>query len=90
MKIVFRTNLGSYDAKRLGLDHMKCGIGKTIDVNAETAAELTKRGVAVSEEDAEKDRLIQSARGVPDSEIDGATSVKAIGKKPEVTAPAKA
>lgn len=78
MKVAFRTNLGSIDAKKLGLDHKKCQSGKSLDVTKDVAEALQKMGVAVPEEDATSDPLIQSARGVPDAEVTGVAEAPAV------------
>ncbi len=90
MKVVFRTNVGSVDAKALGLDYKKCLVGKTAEVDKETGDKLTKSGLAVAAEDAKDDPLIQSALGVPDKkDADEEEPIRAVAKKPEITAPAK-
>jgi hypothetical protein len=48
MKIVFKVNLGSIDAKSLGIDHIKCMIGKTCDVSTAIAEQLITQGIAES------------------------------------------
>lgn len=45
MKVTFRTNLGSRDAKALGLDHTKCAAGMELDVSSDLAETLSKRGL---------------------------------------------
>lgn len=66
MKVTFRTNLGSIDAKALNLDHKKCQAGASLDVDKEVGEKLIATGVAVAAEDAKDDPIVQSAQGVPD------------------------
>lgn len=47
MIVLFRVNLGSNDAKRLGLDHTKCQIGMECEVSDKTAEVLVNRGIAM-------------------------------------------
>ncbi len=90
MKVVFRTNVGSVDANALGLDHKKCLAGKSLDVEKDAGDKLIKSGLAVASEDAKNDPVIQSAIGVPDKKDgDEEEPIKAVAKKPEITAPLK-
>jgi hypothetical protein len=62
MKVVFKVNLGSIDAKSLGLDYTKCMVGKTCDVINSVADNLVARGIAELEDKAgTEDDIIQSA-----------------------------
>ncbi len=85
MKVVFRTNLGSIDAKKFGLDHKKCQLGSTAEVNESVAEALTKSGLAVPAEKASSDDLISSFR----EEEQRDKEVRGEAKKPSITAPAK-
>lgn len=40
MRVRFRTNLGSVDARKYELDHTKCGKGEEIDVTDKVGAAL--------------------------------------------------
>lgn len=44
MKVRFNTNLGTSDAKTLGLDAEKCCKGFVVDVSTEVADRLCKEG----------------------------------------------
>lgn len=47
MHVQFRTNLGSIDAKKLGLDFAKCTDGSTVETSAPVGEALVKSGIAV-------------------------------------------
>lgn len=82
MKVTFRTNLGSVDAKALNLDHKKCTAGATLDVDKGIAEKLIERGIATTTENAKDDALVTSAQGIPDSpEV---PEVKAVAAEPGV------
>lgn len=71
MRVVFRTNLGSADAKKIMLEDRlsECTVGSTVDVPKAAADKLLAAGIVCSVEDAKTDALIQSALGVPDETI---------------------
>jgi hypothetical protein len=48
MRVKFRTNLGSRDAKDLDLDHAECVADAVVDVSDEAAESLISSGVAVA------------------------------------------
>jgi len=85
MKVFFRTNLGSLDAKKLGLDHEDCMAGDSAEVSKEAGEALTKAGIATTDPE---DQLVRSAQGKPDKDEDKA-KVKAVAKAPELAAPLK-
>jgi len=85
MKVVFRTNLGSMDAKKLGLKEKECRAGATVDVHDKDVAEsLIKDGLAVTQEDAKTDPLVLSAQGVPDKPEVEPPTVTGLAKPAEV------
>jgi hypothetical protein len=43
MKKQFTSNLGSNDAKAVGLDHTKCCVGDVVDLTKEQVEALTKK-----------------------------------------------
>src|SRR5689334_25154609 len=90
-KVTFRTNLGSIDAKRLDLDHRKCQVGETLDVDKGVAEELAKMGVAVTADKAEDDELIQSAHEQKEleKEFKSAESIHSARERGELKTPAK-
>ena len=49
MLVKFRTNLGSNDAARFGLDHRECLGGASVDVPQSTGEALCKLGFATDE-----------------------------------------
>lgn len=83
MQVVFKTNLGLTDAKKLGLDPKKCHKGMTLDVSPEVAEALKK--IVVTPEEAKHDELIQSALGVSKADFEKA-QVKGVAKKAEIEA----
>lgn len=88
MTVVFKTNLGSMDAKKFGLDHKECVQGATVDVSEDAATALKDAGIAVSPEEAKTNELIQSSLGV--SKEDFAKSQEKPAKRatrPEPTPP---
>lgn len=46
MIVRFLLNLGTVDAKRLGLDHLACAEGRQADVSEPVGLELVRRGFA--------------------------------------------
>ena len=92
VKKQFRNNLGSADAKALGLDYKKCHAGAVVDLTEEQAEALTKKypALLVDAEDAKTDERIQSILGVSKEDFEkGELTVKAVAKPAEITAPAK-
>lgn len=87
MKVTFRVNLGSVDAKPLSLDHSKCKMGDTVDVDKQTAELLLKSGIALTPEDAKSDELLQSSLAAVDEAE--AAKIKAVAKPAAITAPGK-
>lgn len=87
MKVTFRVNLGSVDAKPLGLDHSQCKLGDTVDVDKQTGELLIKSGIALTPEDARTNHQLQSAlAAVEEAE---AAKIKAVAKPAAITAPGK-
>jgi hypothetical protein len=82
MQVVFKTNLGTIDAKKFGLDYKKCQKAMTVDVSADLAAELKERNLVLSPEEAKNDELIQSALGVSKEEF--TKTVKGEAKSPAI------
>lgn len=88
MKVVFRTNLGSVDAKKFDLDHTKCTVGKSVDVHKDVADELLKMGVVETPDKAEDDALVQSALEEEQRQKDLKNpAIKAPAKEPAIKAP---
>lgn len=83
MKVTFRTNLGSIDAKPLELDHTKCTVGRTIDVKKEVGEELVKRGIAETADKAEDDAIVQSALEEQER-LEPSSTTRAVAKEPDV------
>ena len=94
MHIVFRQNLGMYDANSLGLDFKKCQMGMEANVSGKTAdgrdaAEtLLKLGFAVDASKADDDELLVSWREEQIKQ-EAAKTVKAVAKPAAITAPSR-
>jgi len=59
MKLKMTTNLGTEDARRLGLDPEECTEGATIDAKQPAADELLKRGWASEAKPSEPKPLLK-------------------------------
>lgn len=86
MKVTFRTNLGSIDAAKFGLDHTKCKVGETVDVKKESGDELIKLGIAVASDKADEDELVKSHRDEEERKEAARQepAVRAVAKEPDV------
>ena len=86
MKYTFKSNLGSVDAKKVGLDHTKCQRGDTVDLTKEQAEALLAKYKAIIEP-ADAVRGVAPApavRGVPEespvSDTNASEAIDAIGR----------
>lgn len=89
MKVAFRQNLGSIDAAKFGLNHKECQIGMEAEVSKEAGEALLASGIAVPAAKADEDKLIVSWREEQAKQDAAKTTVKAVAKPAEITAPAK-
>lgn len=64
MLVRFRTNLGLFDAKAVGLDYKECLCDKIADVPAEVAKKLVKSGAAEQVKQAEAVKGIEKEPAV--------------------------
>lgn len=58
MRVRFKTNLGSIDARKLGLDYTKCQSGMTCEVGDEVGEKLLSGNLAT--------RVAETIKAVPD------------------------
>ena len=77
MKVRFRTNLGTRDANRLGLDSEKCTVGSEVAVSESVAEVVVREGLA--EKLAEK----KSVKAVPPKAVVSKPKTPEIGKPEE-------